>query len=140
MSQKDTVTQLENVFGEHVNKMRIYHIPAATNDTILRPNKEDILLSEGEQSTYRSGVGILLWLMKHSRPDIANSVREASKVMDGATKSHWKYLMRFIKYVIDTKNYTLCHRVKYGDKAIIEGYCDSNYAGDKDTRSVRLYV
>ena len=86
------------------------------------------------QSTYQSGVGILLWLMKHSRPDIANSVREASKVMDGATMSHWKYLMRIIKYVIDTNNYTLCHRVKYGEEAIIEGYCDSDYAGDKDTR------
>ena len=61
-------------------------------------------------------------------------MREASKVMDGATKSHWKYLMRIVKYVIDTKNYTLCHRVNYGDEAIIEGYCDSNYAGDKDTR------
>jgi hypothetical protein len=42
--------------------------------------------------------------------------------------------MRIIKYVIDTKNYTLCHCVKYGDNATIEGYCDSNYVGDKDTR------
>ena len=79
--------------------------------------------------------------MKHSRPDIANSVREASKFMDGATKSYLKYLMKIIKYVIDTKNYTLCYRVKYGDKAIIESYCDSNYAGDKDTkRSVTGYA
>ena len=50
--------------------------------------------------------------MKHSRPDIANSVREASKVMDSATKSHWKYLLRIVKYVIDTKNYSLCHHIK----------------------------
>ena len=42
--------------------------------------------------------------------------------------------MRIVKYVIDTKTYTLCHCVKYGDEAIIEGYCDSDYAGDKDTR------
>jgi hypothetical protein len=52
-----------------------------------------MLLSEEDQSTYKSGLKILLWLMKHSQPDIANSVRESNKVMNGATKSHWKYLL-----------------------------------------------
>ena len=60
LSQGDTVTRLENVFGKHVNKLKFYNIPAATNDTILCPNEQDILLSEKEQTTYQSGVGILL--------------------------------------------------------------------------------
>ena len=34
---------------------------------------------------YRSGVGTLLYLTKHSRPDITNPVRELSKSMDGAS-------------------------------------------------------
>jgi hypothetical protein len=41
--------------------------------------------------------------MKHSRSDISNTVREASKVMDGATRKHWKYLLRMIKYVLEIK-------------------------------------
>jgi hypothetical protein len=40
---------------------------------------------------------------KHSRPDIPNAVREANKVIDGATRKHWKYLLRIIKYVLETK-------------------------------------
>ena len=52
LSQGDTVTKLENVFGKYINKMKIYNIPAATNDTVLCPNKQDILRNEEEQSTY----------------------------------------------------------------------------------------
>ena len=46
---------------------------------------------------------MLLYLVKHSRPDIANSVRELSKVADGATKDHWQKLLRNIKFVLDTE-------------------------------------
>ena len=35
---------------------------------------------------YRSGVGMLLYLIKHSRPGIANVVQELSKVLDGPMK------------------------------------------------------
>ena len=41
-------------------------------------NKEDMLNAENHE-TYRSGVGTLLYLTKHSRPDISNPVRELSK-------------------------------------------------------------
>jgi hypothetical protein len=43
---------------------------------------------------------MLLWLVKHSRPDINNAVRELSKVSDGATVAHWKDLMRTINFVL----------------------------------------
>jgi hypothetical protein len=74
--------------------------------------------------------------MKHSRPDIANSVREASKVMDGATKSHWKYLVRIIGYVLGTKDKKLQFTIKGTKMKELEvmAYCDSDFAGDKDTR------
>ena len=42
-------------------------------------------VNEKEQALHRSGVGILLYLTKHSRPDITNAVRELSKSMDGAS-------------------------------------------------------
>ena len=37
------------------------------------------------QSKYRSGVCMLLHLIKYSRHDLANVVRELSKCMDGAS-------------------------------------------------------
>jgi hypothetical protein len=51
------------------------------------PKKEDPKVSPEFQSIYRSVVGLLMYLTKHSRPDIANAVRELLKCMDGATPS-----------------------------------------------------
>ena len=55
------------------------------------------------QKKFRSGVRTLLYLVKHSRPDIANSVREHTKVMDGANNRHYKELLRTMKFVADVK-------------------------------------
>ena len=92
-TQTDTLKRLERKFSEDVSRMKIFETPAASNDTIICSEKNEEFLSWEGQEKYRSGVGILLWLMKHSRPDIANAVHEASKVMDGATKTHQKYLL-----------------------------------------------
>ena len=51
---------------------------------------------EQTQSMFRSGVGTLLYLTKHSRPDNANPVRELSKSMDGASMSHVTEMCRVI--------------------------------------------
>jgi hypothetical protein len=56
-----------------------------------------------DQTKYRSGVCMLLYLVKHSRPDISNAVRKLTKVLDGATNTHWKSLIRTIKLVLDTR-------------------------------------
>jgi hypothetical protein len=50
---------------------------------------------------------MLLYLVKHTRFDISNSVRELSKVDDEATMANWKLLLRCIKYVITTENLAL---------------------------------
>jgi hypothetical protein len=59
----------------------------------MRPEKGDPLLTPEQQTKYRSGVGMLLYLVKHSRPDISNAVRELTKVLDGATLAHWKAML-----------------------------------------------
>ena len=83
------------------------------------------------------GVGKLLYLVKHTRPDIANAVRELSKVLDCATPAAYKEMKRVIKYVLETKHYGLkifpC-AVKAENFLLLEVYCDSDFAGDKDTR------
>ena len=50
---------------------------------------------------------MLLFLVKHSRPDIANVTRELSKSMDKANPAAFKELKRVIKFVLDTKDYGL---------------------------------
>jgi hypothetical protein len=92
------------------------------------------LLSTEEGTRYRSGVGMLLYLVKHSRPDISNSVRELSKVCDGANQSHWKSLMRNIQFVLSTSHLGLRLKPEKDKEYILKGVSDSEYAGDKDTR------
>jgi hypothetical protein len=84
--------------------MRAYKTPAPPRTNIQRPEKGEILVSSEDQPKFRSGVGMLLYLVKHARPDIANAVRELSKVADRATKDHRKKLLRAIKYALDTKH------------------------------------
>jgi hypothetical protein len=81
-------------------------------------------------------------LVKHSRPDISNSVRELSKVADGATEGHFKALLRTVKYVMDTEDLGLLLQPKLNqDGFYLEGISESEYAGDPDTRiSVYGYV
>ena len=68
---------------------------------------------------------MLLYLVKHSRPDIANAVRELSKVADGATEAHWKALLRVIKYVLSTENIGLKIKPTLKKNFYIEGISDS---------------
>jgi hypothetical protein len=58
-------------------------------------------------SLYRSGVGMFLYLVKFSRPEISNAFRKASKANTGSTNAHMKSLYKSKKFVIDTKNYEL---------------------------------
>ena len=50
------------------------------------------------------GVGILLYLVKHSRPEIANTTKELSKANDGANPAEFKTFLHVIKYALDMEN------------------------------------
>jgi hypothetical protein len=74
-------------------------------------------------------------LVKHLRPDFANSVQELSKVADGATEAHFKALLCTVKYVMGTENLGLLLQQKLNQDGFhLEGISDSEYAGDPDTR------
>jgi hypothetical protein len=90
---------------------------------------------------YRSGTGSLLYLVKHSRIDIANAVRELSKVMDKATIGHMKALLRCIRYVLLTEDRKLTYRLTNKDGIEVTAISDSDYAGDPESRkSVSGYI
>ena len=97
---------------------------------------EDIKLGVKDQKIYCSGVGMMLYLVKHSRPDLANPVRELSKVMDGATNFHLKELLRIINHTLNNETLSLRMRPgsQYGIMWILKGLCDSDWGQDKETR------
>ena len=142
IGQPHLLKSLEAKFGEKARTMQTYKTPGTPGSGIQRPNNETMLLSDKEQKEYRSGVGMLLYLVKHSRPDIGNVTRELSKVMDGATHAAMKELMRTIKFVLSTKEWGLkVAPTTLTDKWELKVYSDSDFAGDKDTRiSVTGYI
>ena len=112
-----------------------YATPAAPGKVLIR-NTQEKTISKQEHMTFRSGVGILLYLVKHSRPELANAVRELTKVMDNPNKEHFKSLYRTIKYVLDTEDYGICLSTNknIGENWILAAYSDSTYGGDSDKR------
>ena len=97
---------------------------------------------EKEQALYRSGEGTLLYLTKHSRPDITNTIRVLSKSMDGASKLQLRELRRVAKFVLDTKDLGLCIVPTMSDGIWwLEALSDRDFANDKETRiSVYGYI
>ncbi len=56
---------------------------------VCNSDPQDVLDKQAHKAD-RSGVGMLLWLVKHSRPDISNSVRELTMVLDCPSKDSYK--------------------------------------------------
>ena len=112
MQQPHMLSKLKREFGKEVENMRTYATPAGNRDTIIRikdGDQDTVQLTSTKQTRYRSGVGMLLYLVKFSRPDIANCTRELAKAMDKSTEGHYKCLLRAIKYVITTEDLGLTY-------------------------------
>ena len=109
---------------------------------MVRPKSESEKIGAEQHSRYRTGVGQLLYLIKHSRPDICNGVRQLTKVLDGPTEAAYREMLRVIKHVLDTRLKGL--KVSPVLEALIWKlvlFSDSDWAGDKDDRkSVTGYM
>lgn len=115
----------------------------ATPGSILVPVAERNKLSKTDQTKYRSGVGKLLHMMRWSRPDILNAVRELSKFMSGASEAHVVAMKRVMKYCVATpeRGLELKPTRKWNGKDRefrfrIKGMSDSEYAKDASRKSV----
>ena len=119
-----------------------FDVPGAAQDTPAVPGSvltpSDAKLDPASQKRYRSGVGKLLYLMRWSRPEIYNAVRELSRFMTEASLNHLKAMYRVMDYCVHTskrgkiiKPNRYC---KWQDlknfEFVISGTSDSDYAKD----------
>jgi hypothetical protein len=109
--------------------------PAVAGE-VLQPCDPEHQLADKEQVTYRQGVGKLLHLMRWSRPDVLNSVRELTRFAGRASMAHMKAMYRVMKFCRATKKRgkTLKPRRNWDETKDYEfeilGRSDSDYAKD----------
>ncbi|GJU85887.1 retrovirus-related pol polyprotein from transposon TNT 1-94 [Tanacetum coccineum] len=87
---------------------------------------------------YSSAVGILMFAMICTRPNIAHAVGVVSRYMAEPGRGHWEGVKRILRYIKGTLDVALCFR---DSDLIVKGYVDSDYVGDLDrSKSTTGYV
>ena len=150
--QPSIIKSLEHKFGERAMKERLSLTPGTPRFTARRLENPEDKVNPEDHETYRSGVGTLLYLMKHSSPDICSPdicspdicspVRELSKSMDAPAPVHLKEMYKVIRHVLFTKGYGLKFELRKDMiKWVLKTLSDSDFASDKETRiSVFGYI
>ena len=142
LGQPSIIKSLEQKFGDRAMKERLSLTPGSPRFTARRIDNQEDKVSSEEHETCRSGVGTLLYLTKHSRPDICNPVRELYKTMDAPAPVHLKEMYKVIRYVLSTKEHGLKFELRKDmKKCTLKALSDSDFASDKETRiSVFGYI
>jgi hypothetical protein len=137
------VKKIEKTFGEEVSKLQSYTTPGTPGFKLKKAVDDSERILDELQSRFRTGVGQLMFLIKHSRLDIMSAVRELTKVLGNATEAAYKEMLRCAKFVIETKNKGLKLHPVVGANGLwtLEVYSDSDWAGDPDGRkSVGCFI
>jgi hypothetical protein len=80
---------------------------------------------------YSSAVSILIYAMVCTRPDISHAMGVVSRHMNNPDKEHWEAVKWILRYLRGTSTHALCFG---GSDIVLQGYVDSDMAGDKDSR------
>lgn len=101
-------------------------------DANVRLSKPVEISDELMPFSYREVVGSLIYLMTGSRPDIAFVVSKLSQFIECHDKTHWTAIKRILRYLKGSIDVGITYTAN-GDNTL-RGYCDSDYAGDIDSR------
>ena len=104
LAQPSIIKSQEQKFGERAMEERLSLTLGTPRFTAGRLENHEDKVNTEDHEIYRSGVGTLLFLTKHSRPDICNPVRELSKTMDAPAPAYLKEMYKLIRFVLSTKN------------------------------------
>ncbi|XP_062081225.1 secreted RxLR effector protein 161-like [Humulus lupulus] len=95
--------------------------------------KTDKETEEMNKVPYSNVVGSIMYLMVSTRPEIAYAISVLSKYMSNLGKLNWLAMKWIFRYLIGTTDIGLVFKQSQ-NPTLVEGFCDSDYAGDRDTR------
>ena len=86
------------------------------------------------KTPYANSVGCLMYAMVLTRPDLSYAVSVVSRYMENPGKEHWKAVVWILRYLNGTINYGLIYGTDGMNEVNVEGFVDSDYAGNLDKR------
>jgi hypothetical protein len=93
-----------------------------------------------DATLYKQMIGCLMCILA-TRPDMAYSVCLAARYMERPTEMHVADVKRVLRYLKGTLSYEILYKCKTGNELILQGWSDSDYAGDHDdSKSTSGYV
>ena len=98
MTQPTQLRKFENEFDLQTHRGNP-ETPAEPH-SVLNEGDQGEPLRDTQQSNYWKGTGRLLHMMRWSRPEVLNSVREISRHLKDGTKKQYKQMIRVIKYCV----------------------------------------
>ena len=85
MHQGYLIKKINNIYGKQVKGLTDYKITGTPRVGLVHPNDKNEVVSKEDHQQYRYGVGMLLYLVKQTQPDIANAVRGLTRLNYGPT-------------------------------------------------------
>ena len=80
---------------------------------------------------YRRAIGILMYLIKGSRPDLAFAIGKLSQHAENPSNFHWIAVKRALRYLNGTRDYGI--QYDSTKELMAEGFSDADWAGCKNS-------
>eukprot|EP00052_Salpingoeca_macrocollata_P029827 m.307284 g.307284 ORF g.307284 m.307284 type:complete len:509 (-) comp23022_c5_seq5:537-2063(-) len=109
--------------------------------TVLSPGDDQSeLLSADQASVFRGIVGALLFLGSCTRPDLAFSTHQLSKVMAAPTQKHLIAAKRVLRYLQGTKSLGITFSRSGVQRPQLHGFTDASWNSEARRRSTSGFV
>ena len=135
LTQTDYVLRLLKRF--QMSNVKEVSVPMSQQYKLSADQKPKCKAEEEEMKhiPYANIIGSIMYAMIGTRPDIAQAISVTSRYMSNHGKEHWsalKWLMRYLKGASDVGILFKGDAEFKGDA--LTGWCDSDFAGNIDTR------
>lgn len=131
LSQEKSIKELLQKFN--LSDCKATEVPMQPNLELTPATEPDL------KYPYRELIGSLLFIARTTRPDIAYAVAKMAQFSNSFDETHWKVAKGILRYLKGTMNMGIFYGQDNG--TIVEGYTDSDYAGDKiDRKSTSGFI
>ena len=130
----NTIIIQDTYIQELLNKFNFNYLK--TKDTPMESrltiDKNTEILNFTIQKDFQKKVGSLLYLMIHSRPDIAYSINKMSQFNSNPNIQHLNYIKRIFSYLKKTINLGI--KIDLSNNFQLKAYVDASFADDANIR------